>query len=117
MCIHKRMIFTECGHSRWGKEVKACDQELAFRISPATSVSCDTIYAHPMHSIKIGQLCKACEIKRGNTDKTAEKLKQALKDIRESVGRMEKMQGVFATENKASIDEDFDDVAALESWD
>ncbi|KAJ8070843.1 hypothetical protein OCU04_001206 [Sclerotinia nivalis] len=117
MCIHKRMIFTQCGHSRWGKELKACDQELAFHISPNTSISCDTMYSHPMHTVKINQLCKVCVIKRDNTDRTAEKLKQALKDIRESVERMEKIQAMFVTEKKTSVDADFDDVEALESWD
>ncbi|TEY66791.1 hypothetical protein BOTCAL_0131g00020 [Botryotinia calthae] len=83
MCIHRRMIFTQCGHTRWGSEV-----------------------------------CKSCEIKRSNTDKVAEKLRQALKDIRESVERMEKMQKVVETAKKAEVDTDVDeDLASLESWD
>ncbi|KAM0180123.1 hypothetical protein ACHAPF_002656 [Botrytis cinerea] len=85
MCIHRRMIFTQCGHTRWGSEVK---------------------------------VCKSCQIKRSNTDKIAEKLRQALKDIRESVERMEKMQKVVATAKKAEVDTDVDeDLASLESWD
>ncbi|TGO78643.1 hypothetical protein BELL_0059g00130 [Botrytis elliptica] len=118
MCIHKRMIFIQCGHTRWGTEVKACNQKLAFDTSPTTSIDCDTMYSHPIHTVKITEVCKSCEIKRSNTDRTAEKLKQALKDIRESVARMEKMQKVVETAKKAEVDTDDDeDLAALESWD
>ncbi|TGO25644.1 hypothetical protein BPAE_0076g00090 [Botrytis paeoniae] len=76
------------------------------------------MYSHPMHT--------SCEIKRSNTDRTAEKLKQALKDIRESVVRIEKMQKVVETTEKAEVEtakkaevdtDDDEDLAALESWD
>ena len=41
-----------------------------------------------------------------------------MKDIRESVERMEKMQKVVATAKKAEVDTDVDeDLASLESWD
>ncbi|CCD53226.1 hypothetical protein BofuT4_P122450.1 [Botrytis cinerea T4] len=118
MCIHRRMIFTQCGHTRWGSEVKVCNQKLAFDTSPTTSIDCDTMYSHPLHTIKLIKVCKSCQIKRSNTDKIAEKLRQALKDIRESVERMEKMQKVVATAKKAEVDTDVDeDLASLESWD
>ncbi|KAF7959830.1 hypothetical protein EAE96_001435 [Botrytis aclada] len=127
MCIHKRMIFTQCGHSRWGSEVKGCNQKLAFDTSPTTSIDCDTMYSHPMHTVKIMKVCKSCDAKKSSTDRTAAKLKQALKDIRESVERMEKMQKVVETTEKAEVetakkaevdaDDDDEDLAALESWD
>ncbi|KAF7899251.1 uncharacterized protein EAF01_008464 [Botrytis porri] len=126
MCIHKRMIFIQCGHTRWGSEVKACNQKLASDTSPTTSIDCDTMYSHPMHTVKITEVCKTCEIKRSNTDRTTEKLKKALKDIRESVTRMEKMQRVVETTEKAEVEtakkaevdtDDDEDLAALESWD
>ncbi|RAL66226.1 hypothetical protein DID88_005898 [Monilinia fructigena] len=71
-----------------------------------------------MHTLKIARMCKECEKKIASTDRTASKLKQALKDIRETVERMEKMQTDGLNENakKSSVDAD-DDLAALESWD
>ncbi|QSZ33834.1 hypothetical protein DSL72_005406 [Monilinia vaccinii-corymbosi] len=118
MCIHKRIIFIQCGHAIWGNEVKACDQEIAFQTSPRTSVECETMSSHPIHTVKITRACKVCEKKRGHTARTAEKLKQALKIIRESVERMEQMQArVIENSKEISVDADDEDLAALESWD
>ncbi|KAB8303317.1 hypothetical protein EYC80_004755 [Monilinia laxa] len=78
------------------------------------------MYSHPIHSLKITQMCKECEKKIASTDRTASKLKQALKDIREAVERMEQMQTDKLDESakKSSVDADDDvELAALESWD
>lgn len=77
------------------------------------------MYSHPIHTLKITRACKECEKKIASTDRTASKLKQALKDIREAVERMEKMQAEGVNENtkKPSVDADDNELAALESWD
>ncbi|KAI9647309.1 hypothetical protein NHQ30_003694 [Ciborinia camelliae] len=127
MCTAKRIISTQCGHAIWGKVVRVCEQQIAFQTSPTTSIECDTLFSHPIHSLKIDRLCKECENKRGLLTRTTEKCKQALKDIRESVERMEekiqakkKVQAekeVIETAKKASVDTDDNDLEALESWD
>jgi hypothetical protein len=58
MCYHTRIIYV-CGHTGWGGEVLACPQQKSF--SDGTQpAACDTMNAHPLHSLKVRTTCKEC---------------------------------------------------------
>jgi hypothetical protein len=58
MCYHTRIIYV-CGHTGWGGEVLACLNQKSFNdgIQPE---ACDTMNAHPLHSLKVRTTCKEC---------------------------------------------------------
>jgi hypothetical protein len=58
MCYHTRIIYV-CGHTGWGGEVLACPNQKSFNdgIQPE---ACDTMNAHPLHSLKVRTTCKEC---------------------------------------------------------
>lgn len=49
---------------------------------------CETMQAHPMHTLKIHQLCRPCVAKRRRTTGIAAKLKDAMRDLGETVQRL-----------------------------
>jgi hypothetical protein len=63
MCLHRRVIFTTCGHSTFGPQAliecrNAC-------IGPAVSWSSTCqIVAHPYKTLKLDSLCPPCQARR-----------------------------------------------------
>jgi hypothetical protein len=100
MCIHKRILFS-CNHYTFAQQVRPCEIEAAF-LTGHLSMPCDTIVAHPLHSLSVQRCCNTCEKKKAKFDRTAAKLKTALSeikqkleqvslnDLKKQVGRLEK---------------------------
>jgi hypothetical protein len=91
MCHHKRFVFS-CGHFSWGAQVKACELENIF-LAGKWHVACETMWSHPLHSVRVHALCEDCELKRAKTAGTMTKLKLAMKELNETVGRLQKLTG------------------------
>lgn len=88
MCYHKRMLFS-CGHFSWGHEVRACSVEKAFRLGILTE-ACDTMFSHPMHSLKFAELCQDCAGKKTKQDGTVSTVKERLQELHQVVGKWTK---------------------------
>lgn len=90
MCNYRRNVFT-CGHFGWGAQVRACPLEQAF-IDGSWPVPCNTLWSHPLHSVKVGVLCKGCDLKRRRTTRALTKLKSAMQELHETVERLQKVR-------------------------
>ncbi|RDL38530.1 uncharacterized protein BP5553_02870 [Venustampulla echinocandica] len=88
MCYHKRMVFS-CGHFSWGHEVRACNVEVAFRLGILRE-ECDTMFSHPMHSLKLPKLCQGCAGKKTKQDGTVSTVKERLQELHQVVGKWSK---------------------------
>jgi hypothetical protein len=91
MCHHKRFVFN-CGHFSWGAEVLACNRQSDFAEGKVL-LPCETMWSHPLHSLKVGTLCKDCDLKRRKTAGVMTKLKSALRELNETVARCQKVSG------------------------
>jgi hypothetical protein len=83
MCHHRRFTYT-CGHFTWGSQVKSCPLERAFH-DGEWPVSCGTMWSHPLHSRKLGHLCRTCDEKAQKTLTAHESLKLAMKDLSQTL--------------------------------
>jgi hypothetical protein len=87
MCWHKRFVFF-CNHFSFGDEVKACDIQRAFD-DGTSEVVCDTMFSHPLHSRRFGQVCSDCEKKKVRTSANISKLKEILRELDQTMQRVQ----------------------------
>jgi hypothetical protein len=92
MCIHKRIVFA-CNHFVFTQEVRPCEVEVAF-LNGHLSASCDTMFAHPLHSVLVQKQCRECAKKKLGLDKTTKILRIALSELREIIEHLERKQGL-----------------------
>ena len=89
MCHHKRIVYC-CWHFGWGTQVKACVLEKAF-LDGFCLLPCDTMWSHPLHSIKVDTVCKDCDFKRQKARGAMTKLKVAMQELNETVSRLQNL--------------------------
>ncbi len=89
MCYHKRIIYTSCGHSGWAAEVRACEFHPKNK-NRSSSTSCDTMYSHPFHTLRVEKFCGRCIINRENTSEKVLKVREWMKDLKSDVDRLRK---------------------------
>ncbi|TVY89905.1 hypothetical protein LAWI1_G002706 [Lachnellula willkommii] len=90
MCYHKRIVFL-CGHFGWAEEVRPCDTQKGF-LNGSQKSECEVMVAHPLQSIRVQANCKACAAKQKKTDATMSTVKERLRELTESVARLQKAE-------------------------
>lgn len=85
MCIYKRHLY-HCGHSGWGRLFLTCDLQNDFLRGIFVN-ACDTLKAHPLHSLKLEVSCPVCVKKEQRSRKTLSKIKEKLREAREKLAR------------------------------
>ncbi|KAH7354780.1 hypothetical protein BKA65DRAFT_395066 [Rhexocercosporidium sp. MPI-PUGE-AT-0058] len=91
MCYHRRTLYS-CLHNGWGRQVRTCNLHKAF-LDGTFSKACDTMNAHPLHSLRIQTACHACAKKREKTFIALTKLKAELLEMKEKMARAQKGRG------------------------
>ncbi|TVY19418.1 hypothetical protein LARI1_G002550 [Lachnellula arida] len=84
MCYHKRIVFL-CGHFGWADEVRPCDTQKGF-LNGSQKSECEVM------SIRVQANCKACAAKQKKTDATMSTVKERLRELTESVARLQKAE-------------------------
>ncbi|KAI9048090.1 hypothetical protein LZ554_007886 [Drepanopeziza brunnea f. sp. 'monogermtubi'] len=95
MCYHKRTLYTPCGHASWGRQVLACPLQDSFLDGEAglAQQPCDTMNAHPLHSVRVEMACPGCGKKQRRARATFEQIRNELKGARERLARHRKSDG------------------------
>jgi hypothetical protein len=109
MCYHKRIVYL-CAHSGWGKEVRACNLQKAF-LDGSRNEECETMFSHPLQSIRVQSLCNVCAAKKGKTDRTMSSLRARLMALSETVTRLQKSADAEELNRKGDLDEDTEEEA------
>jgi hypothetical protein len=104
MCFHKRIVFL-CSHFGWADEIRACDTQKSF-LNGSKKVECETMWSHPLHSIKAQKNCKVCAAKQEKTDATVSTLKERLRALSETVARLQRTEDAEEKEEEKEIDLD-----------
>ncbi|EKD19084.1 uncharacterized protein L3040_006573 [Drepanopeziza brunnea f. sp. 'multigermtubi'] len=91
MCYHKRTLYSPCGHASWGRQVLACPLQDNFLDGEAgLAQPCDTMNAHPLHSVRVEMACPGCGKKQRRARATFEQIRNELKGAREKLARHRK---------------------------
>lgn len=114
MCYHKRIVYS-CAHYGWGKEVRLCNLQKAF-LDGSRDEECDTMFSHPLQSVKVASLCNVCAAKKGKTDTTMSSLRLRLKALSETVTRLQKSEDGEDEESGGKDDLDEDAEAEAETF-
>ena len=69
-----------------------CNLHKAF-LDGTFSAACDTMRAHPIHSLKIQTVCQSCAKKRQKTLTALTKLKKELTEMKEKLARVNRERG------------------------
>ncbi|KAL2070837.1 hypothetical protein VTL71DRAFT_13863 [Oculimacula yallundae] len=91
MCYHKRTVFS-CRHNGWGPQVRSCNLQKAF-LDGTFSTECETMNAHPLHSLKVQTACQVCAKKQQETSSTLSRLKAELMEMKEKMAKVQKARG------------------------
>jgi len=111
MCYHTRIIYV-CGHTGWGGEVLACPKQKSFHDGTQPEV-CDTMNAHPLHSLKVRTTCKECAKVIGKMSKAkfmAEEMRRIMAKIQKHGEQVKEEFGIEVSpveEEFATVKEDF----------
>lgn len=71
--------------------MRACEVQKAF--NEGLGGECDRMNSHPFCTYKVERFCGSCEVKRRRMERTMSKLKLAVKDMKESIKRLQKGSG------------------------
>ncbi|KAH9214433.1 hypothetical protein DL95DRAFT_279494, partial [Leptodontidium sp. 2 PMI_412] len=91
MCYHKRNAYS-CGHNGWGPAVSTCHLQMAY-LDGTYSIECQTMNAHPLHSLKIQTICQACFVNQKKTSFALSTVKAGLLEMKERMARAQKGRG------------------------
>lgn len=92
MCIYDRVLFTGCGHDQWLQLARPCRDE-----------ACETMYSHPLRTIKIHKRCKRCLDKTLRVDRNVETLKIKLGELKETFERIRARSGGSRTSASTTV--------------
>lgn len=88
MCYHKRLLYTSCHHIAWGPQIRPCNLQRAHD-DGYLELGCETMFAHPLHSLCIQSSCKACVVRKRKTDDVAERVRKVIGELRNRVEKLE----------------------------